>query len=189
MKKLFLVLMTLVLAVSALGLQVSRAQAGGPITYERMSFVIGKGIVYIFAAEGYRQKDLRDASIFVGGDDHDLFCWVSQERDHIICNAQKGLTQFAKQTAIIHLAGQVFYVEIPHARGPHENSALPLVCEDGMTLGADVMVDYGYGDGWEGPYFVEGSTFAEVQAQAENLFEEFLFEIVSEELYCAYIPV
>ncbi|MCC6298881.1 MAG: hypothetical protein IT314_06260 [Anaerolineales bacterium] len=187
MKKLFLVLMTLVLAVSALGLQVSRAQAADWIAYERSSFVQGKGIVYVFSAAGHNNKDVKGASIYVGSDFYDLFCWLTTDKEHIVCNAQGGLTQFAGQTAIIYLAGQIFYVTIPARGEPHESAAPPLVCADGMIPGADVMVDFGFGDGWEGPFFVEGSTLAEVQAQAETLYEEFLFKIVGE-LYCILEP-
>lgn len=184
MKKLFLGLMSLVITVSALGLQVSHARAGGIISYERMSFVTGKGIVYIFAAEGYRQKDLKNASIYVGSDFYDLFCWVSEEKDHIICNAQKGLTQFAGQIAVIYLAGQIFYVTIPAASGPKEGTSL--TCPTGQIPGADVQVDFGEGD--IETYWVEGDTLAEVQANAESwFFEAISIEVVSG-LYCNWPP-
>ncbi|MCC6498822.1 MAG: hypothetical protein IT313_01000 [Anaerolineales bacterium] len=188
MKKLFLGLLSLVITVSALGLQVSRARAGGIITYERRSFVVGKGIVYIFAAEGYRQKDLKDARIFVGSDYHDLFCWVSEEGDHIICNAQKGLTQYVGQTAVVYLAGQAFNLIIPAGRGGKDGaSSTPLTCPTGQIPGADVRVDFGDGD--VDTFWVDGETLAEVQANAEDRFSGAISIEVVSELYCDREPI
>lgn len=183
MKKLFLVLMSLIVLASSLGFQVSRARAAGSIAYQDAAYVEGKGIVFIFAADGFRNKDLKNASIYVGSDFYDLFCWVTEDKEHIVCNAQGGLTQFAGQTGIIYLAGHVFYVEIPHAGGPKEESSL--VCSDGLVPGADVLVDFGEGDVFT--EFVPGDTLAEVQSQAESWFSGMDFEIVSD-LYCGQEP-
>lgn len=186
MKKFLLLLMAFAVFISALGLQVNRAQAADWITYTDSAYVYGKGIVYIFDATGYRNKDLKNASIYVGSDFYDLFCWVTEDKEHIVCNAQGGLTQFAGQTAIIYLAGQIFYVTIPGRGSPKENiEDSPLVCPEGLVPGADVMVDFG--DGPEGPYFVPGSTPAEVQSQAESWFSG--AEILSVgDLYCGEEP-
>lgn len=183
MKKSLLLLMGLAIFVSALG--VSRAQAADWINFAEGAYVEGKGIVFIFDATGYRNRDVKGASIYVGSDLYDLFCWVTEDKEHIVCNAQGGLTQFAGQTAIIYLAGQIFYVTIPSRGGPKEDAA-PLVCPTGLVTGADVMVDFG--DGPEGPYFVPGSTLADVQSQAESWFSEAeAIEIVSS-LYCGEEP-
>ena len=118
MKKIFLLLMVLAVFTSAFGLQVATAQADGSlIVYEGGLFVWGKGIVFQFDAEGYRNKDLQNANILVGSDFYDLFCWVLKGEGKIVCNAQGDLTQFAGQTGIIYLGGQVFYVIIPARPG------------------------------------------------------------------------
>jgi hypothetical protein len=183
MKKLLSLWMTLAVIASAFGLQVNRAQAADWITYEDSAYVQGKGIVYIFSAAGHKNKDVKGASIYVGSDFYDLFCWLTEDKEHIVCNAQGGLTQFAGQTAIIYLAGQIFYVTIPGAGGP--SSSGPLVCPDGLVPGADVMVDFGNGP--LGPFFVPGSTLAEVQSQAESWFSGASIDIVSG-LYCGEEP-
>lgn len=183
MKKFLLLLMTLAVVASALGLQASRAQAAGWITYADGAYVEGKGIVYVFDATGYRNKDVKGASIYVGSDFYDLFCWVTEDKEQIVCNAQGGLTQFAGQTAIIYLAGQIFYVTIP-GRGAPKEDAGPLVCPEGLVPGADVFYDNGE---FTGTTFVPGNTLAEVQSQAELWFEGFSIEIVSG-LYCNEEP-
>lgn len=183
MKKVSLLLAALAIVASALGLQASRAQAAGSITYASSAYVEGKGIVYVFDATGFRNKDVKGASIYVGSDFYDLFCWVTKDKEQIVCNAQGGLTQFAGQTAILYFAGHIFYVSVPAAGAPKEEAS-PLICPEGLVLGADVMVDF---DGDIETYFVPGSTLAEVQSQAERWFEGFSFEIVSE-LYCSLPP-
>lgn len=183
MKKFLFVFMMLAVIGSVLGVQVSRAQAAEWIAYERSSYVQGKGIVYVFSAAGHKNKDVKGASIYVGSDFYDLFCWLTSDKEHIVCNAQGGLTQFAGQTAVIYLAGQIFYVPVPHRNAPKEDTAL--TCPDGMVPGADVMVDFGEGN--IETHFVPGSTLDEVQSQAENWFEEYEFEIVSS-LYCNQGP-
>lgn len=136
MKKLLFALMAMAVIGSALGGQVSRVKADGYITYEEAAYVYGKGIVFIFDATGYRNRDLKDASIYVGSDFYDLFCWVNEEGDKIICNAQSMLLPFAGQIGIIYLAGQIFYVTIPGAGGPPADET-PTCAED-EVLGADV---------------------------------------------------
>lgn len=186
MKKFFFVFAILVVFVSTLGLQATRAQAEGTVTYERMNYVEGKGIVYVFLASGFSNKEVKaGTSIYVNGEFYDLFCWVTSDKEHIVCNAQGGLTQFAKQTAVITLLGQTFYVTIPHGHARLVEDSAPLVCEDGQTLGADVFFDDG--DGYTGTEFVPGDTLAEVQSRAELWFEGYDFEIVSS-LYCNQEP-
>lgn len=171
MKKLFLFLMMVAIVGSALGLQVTPARAEGYITYEGGLYVHGKGIVFIFAATGFRTRDLKEASIYVGSDFYDLFCWVADDKEHIVCNAQGGLTQFAGQTAIIYLGGQMFYVTVPAKGGaPDKEEAAP-TCEQGEVLGANYMVDFG--GGYDGPYFVPGDTLAEADLLADSWFGEY----------------
>lgn len=184
MKKLFLFLMAFVVTASLLGLRTTRAQAADWIAYEESAYVYGKGIVYIFSATGHRTRDVKGASIYVGSDLYDLFCWVTTDKQHIVCNAQGGLTQFAGQTAIIYLAGQMFYVTIPHRGAPPEATTpapQPLVCPDGQISGAAVLVDNDF------TVFIPGDTLAEVQSQAENQYAPLSVQIVGE-LHCEWEP-
>lgn len=183
MKKFFFVFAILVVFVSTLGLQATRVKAEGTVTYERMNYVEGKGIVYVFLASGFSNKEVKEGtSIYVNGEFYDLFCWVTSDEEHIVCNAQGGLTQFAKQTAVITLLGQTFYVTIPHGHARLVEDSAPLVCEDGQTLGADVWFDNGEETWTE---FVPGDTLAEVQDAAQSW--EIDFEIISG-LYCGQGP-
>jgi len=170
MKKLFSLFLLLAVMASAFGVHVGAAKADGSlIVYEEGLYVWGKGIVFIFDATGYRNRDLKDATIYVGSDFYDLFCWVTEERDHIVCNAQGGLTQFAGQVGVIYLAGQIFYVIIPNKAGAPED-VVP-TCEQGEVLGAYYMVDFGFG--YDGPYFVPGDTLDEADLLADSWFGDF----------------
>jgi hypothetical protein len=169
MKRVLFILLAVVIVASALGVQVGNASAEGYIAYEEASFVYGKGIVYIFSASGFRNRDLKDAAIYVGSHFYDLFCWVTEDEEHIVCNAQGGLTQFAGQTGIIYLGGQIFYVPIPSRGSPSAADTVP-TCGPGEVLGANYMVDFG--SGYDGPYFVPGDTLAEADALADSWFSE-----------------
>jgi hypothetical protein len=185
MKKTFLFLMTAALFVSALGFQVNRAKAEGFITYENAQYVTGTGIVFTFDASGFRNRDLKNATIFVGSDFYDLYCWVRKAEGKILCVAWGSLTKFVGQTGVIYLGGQIFYVLIPGIHGIPDEGDTPLICEQGLVPGADVMVDFGQGP--VGPFFVPGSTPDEVQSQAEIWFGQWEFEITSD-LYCGNEP-
>jgi len=187
MKKMFLLLMAVAMFASAFGLQVGMAQADGSlIVYEGSLFVWGKGIVFQFDAEGYRNKDVKNATIHIGSDFYDLFCWVLKEEGKIVCNAQGGLTQFAGETGIIYLGGQIFYVIIPGRAGAPEESEESFTCESGVP-GADVT--FFTSDETLETYFISGSTLAEVQDNAENWLGGYLISIVEiGELYCGQEP-
>ncbi|GEM_PF-2063374 len=184
MRKMFLFLMMLTVLVSTLGVQTTKARADGLITYEGGEFVVGVGILFTFDASSYRNKDLKNATIYVGSDFYDLNCWVRKEDGEILCSVRGGLTQFAGQTAIIYLAGQIFYVTIPRPGGPNDDSSLS--CTDGLVSGADVMVDFGSGP--DGPYFVPGNTLAEVQSLAESWFSGATSIDIVSGLYCSAEP-
>lgn len=182
MKKIFLLLMTVAVFGSALGLQVSRAKAEGYITYEGGQFVWGTGIVFTFDAEGFRNKDLKNATIYVGSDYYDLYCWVRKEEGKILCVAVGGLTEFAGKTGIIYLGGQIFYVIIPHKAGAPVDESL--TCPQGQVPGADVLVDTG--DGYA-TYFVPGNTLADVESLAISWFGAD-YGGISGGLYCGVEP-
>jgi hypothetical protein len=184
MKKVFFLLLAVAVVVSALGVQVDRAKADGYITYEDAQYVVGTGIVFTFSAEGFRNKDLKNATIYVGSDFYDLYCWVRKEEGRILCVAWGSLTGFAGQTGIIYLGGQIFYVIIPNKHGIPEQGDETLTCEQGLVPGADVTVDFGE---FTDTVFVPGNTFEEVQNQAESWFSEMDFEITSG-LYCSQEP-
>jgi hypothetical protein len=171
MKKAYLLLMALAVFVSALGFQVNRARADGYIIYEDAQYVVGTGILFTFEAEGFRNKDLKNATIYVGSDFYDLYCWVRKQEGKILCVAWGSLTQFAGQTGVIYLGGQIFYVIIPNRHGTPGAGGQPPTCEQGELLGAEYMVDFG--SGYEGPYFVPGDTLDEADQQAGSWFGEF----------------
>lgn len=184
MKKTFLYLMALAVFVSALGMQVGQAKAEGYITYEGAQYVVGTGIVFTFSAEGFRTRDLKHATIYVGSDFHDLYCWVRKAEGKILCVARGSLTEFAGQTGIIYLGGQIFYALIPNKHGVPDQGDTSLTCEEGLVPGADVTVDFGE---FIDIVFVPGNTLEEVQDQAESWFSEMDFEITSG-LYCSQEP-
>ena len=185
MKKIWFVLMAVAVVVSALGMQVNRAKADGFVAYESVQYVVGTGIVFTFNAEGFRNKDLKNATIYVGSDFYDLYCWVRKAEGKILCVAWGSLTQFAGQTGVIYLGGQIFYVPIPNKHGIPDGGVAPLVCEQGLVPGADVTVDFGNGN--VQTYFVPGNTSEEVEDQAASWFGQWPFEITSD-LYCDQEP-
>lgn len=171
MKKTGLFLLVIAVLVSALGMQVNRAKADGFITFVDAQYVIGTGIVFTFEAEGFRTRDLRDATIFVGSDFYDLYCWVRKAEGKILCVAWGSLTEFAGQVGVIYLGGQIFYPIIPNKHGvPDTGGGIP-TCAQGEVLGAEYMVDFG--SGYDGPYFVPGDTLAEADTQAASWFSVF----------------
>ena len=185
MKKIFLFLLAFAVFASALGIQVGRAKADGYITYEGAQYVVGTGIVFTFSAEGFRNRDLKDATIYVGSDFYDLYCWVRKAEGKILCVAWGSLTEFAGQTGIIYLGGQIFYVIIPNKHGvPEEGSAVP-TCAQGEVLGAEYMVDFG--SGYDGPYFVPGNTLAEADQLAAGWFSIFPYYRING-LVCDFEP-
>ena len=166
MKKSLSLAMAVVILISALWVSTGSAGAAGMISYAGGRFVWGKGIVFVFDASGYRNKDVRDASIFAGSNFHDLYCTVDKEKEHIVCVARGSLTEYAGQTGIIHLAGQIFYVTIPDRTLPQVTPVEgPLVCTEPEVLGASVVFYFGFGGSTT--EFVPGDTLDEVKARAD----------------------
>ena len=128
-------------------------------------FVWGKGIVFVFEALGFRNRDVRGVELFVGSNFHDLGCTVNKEEGKIICVASAGLTQYAGQTGIIYLAGQIFYVIIP-GRSLGAGAISSISCLEGTSAGADITFETGGGGTFS--IFVPGSTRSEVQSNAES---------------------
>ena len=168
MKKILLSLIAAIVLVTTLGFRTGSAAAAGHITYVDGRYVWGKGIVFVFKASGYRNKDVRGANIFVGSNYHKLGCTVDKEKENIVCVLGGGLTQFAGETSILYLAGQVFYVTIPDRTIPEQTIVVepPLVCEEPEVLGATVV----FRDHDHLPYteFVPGNTVEEVDALADS---------------------
>ena len=63
MKKIFSLLIAIVVLASAFSFSASKAQAAGLITFADGRFVWGKGIVFLFDASGIKNKDLKGANI------------------------------------------------------------------------------------------------------------------------------
>ena len=167
MKKVLSFVTAAIVLVTAFSFNASPADAAGTITYVDGRFVWGKGIVFVFKASGYRNRDVKDANIFLGSNFHDLGCTVDKEKENIVCVLGGGFTQYAGQTGILYLAGQVFYVTIPDRTLPEQTAVEepPLVCEEPEVLGATVVFkDY---NGFSYPEFVPGDTVEEVEALAD----------------------
>jgi len=113
MKKFFSLLIAIVVLVSAFSFSASKAQAAGLITFADGRFIWGKGIVFQFDASEVKNKDLKGANIFAGSDYHKMYCSYNDDTEKIVCVLSGGLTEFAGQTGVIYLSGQIFYVTMP----------------------------------------------------------------------------
>ncbi len=164
MKKAFLFLIALVVMVSTFAFQTGQARAASLITFVDARFIWGKSVVFVFDATGYKNRDVRDTTIFVGSNFHDLGCTVNKEKTRIVCVGRFSLTDYAGQTGIIHLAGQIFYVTIPDVVTPE--AASQLVCGEFEMMGADVTFATGGGDTYT--RFVPGSSKSDVQKNAQS---------------------
>jgi hypothetical protein len=168
MKKLLLPVMAAIILVTTLGFRTGSAAAAGLISYVDGHYVWGKGIVFVFTAAGHRNKDVRGANIFVGSNFHKLGCTVDKEKENIVCVLGGGFTQYAGQTGIIYLGGQVFYVTIPDRTIAEPTVVVepPLVCEEPEVMGATVV--FRDSDHLSYPQFVPGNTVEEVEALADS---------------------
>jgi hypothetical protein len=164
MKKTLLFLIAIVVLTSAFGFQAGQVKAASLITFVDGRFMWGEGVVFIFEATGYRNRDVRDTTIFVGSNFHDLGCTVNKEKTRIVCIGRGGLTEYAGQTGIIHLAGQLFYVTIPDRTLPRQNTEL--VCGEFEVKGA--YVTFYYAEGQPGTEFIPGETLGDVHKTAQN---------------------
>ena len=188
MKRVLPLLMAVIVLVSTLWVSVGSAGAAGIIAYVDGRFVWGKGVVFVFDASGYRNKDVKNASIFAGSNFHDLYCTVNKNEEKIVCVARGSLTEYAGQTGVIYLAGQIFYVTIPDRVQPEVE--LSLTCPDGETAGAFVKFEAS-GGGFD-VFFIPGATMQEVKNTADEyvISSEGYFvgyEIISG-LECGFIP-
>ncbi len=169
MKKIISFTMAVVILACTLWFSTGSATAAGTITYLGARFVWGKGVVFIFEASGYRNRDVKGATLSIGSSSFDVHCTVNKKAGKIICVAGGGLTQYTGQTGILYLAGHAFYVVIP-ARPllpSGSGSAVPLSCPPGTEPGADVTFLTGGGD--HHTEFIPGATLGEVSQQAESM--------------------
>ena len=158
--------MAFIVLVSTLWVSAGSAGAAGVIAYVDGRFVWGKGVVFVFDASGYRNKDMKNTGIFAGSNFHDLYCTVNKIEEKIVCVARGSLTEFAGQTGVIYLAGQIFYVTIPDRIFPEETTVEPpLICEEPEVLGASVT--FQVSEGFSFTDFVPGDTLQEVQDRAD----------------------
>ena len=88
--------------------------------------------VIALGTSGYRNRDVRGASIFAGSNFHNLYCSVNKGEGKIIFVAGGQLTDYAGQTAVIHLGGQIFYVTMPYQGEGHG-----LIAEDEPAVEGD----------------------------------------------------
>jgi hypothetical protein len=113
---------------SAFSFNIGKAKAAGLMIYLDGRFVPGKGVVFIFEPDDHKYKDLKGASIFAGSNDHKLSCSFNDDEGTVVCVVSGGITEYAGETGVIYLAGQIFYVTIPDKiLVPHQSSE---VCEE-----------------------------------------------------------
>ena len=176
MKKVFSVILIL---VSLLSFRLNTALAAGIITYQGGHFVLGKGISFVFKGSGFRNKDLRNANIFVGSNYHRLACNVNKDDGRIVCVARGALTEYGGETGIIYLGGQVFYVKMPGRD--------PLRCGGLDVLGAEV--EFEDVDGSFYVEFIPGQNWEAVEAAAASSVaeNEFAGYRIYSSLYCTEI--
>jgi|SRR5687768_12373757 len=175
MRKLILLGLAIGVLISTLWCTAGKVQAAGLITYRGGLYVWGKGIVFVFDASGYRNKDVKDASIFVGSNFHDLGCTVNKEEAKIVCTLRGGLTEHAGETGVIYLGGQVFYVLIPDRTLPEEISIEEsLTCLETELMGAWVTFTFNFLDIFQFSFeeFVEGTSLEEVENAAAQMLED-----------------
>lgn len=171
------ILSIVMIIVSLFSLHTTRAQAAGIITYGGSLFVVGKGTVFVFNADGFRNKDLRNVTIFVGSNFHNLGCSANKGDGRIVCVIRGGISdEYAGETGIIHLGGQIFYVAIPgriERIDPEEDEGEEgsggsgeSGCAEPTVSGADV--EFTDIDQISSTEFVPGETLDEVNADAQN---------------------
>ncbi|HXF84725.1 MAG TPA: hypothetical protein VNK49_04990 [Anaerolineales bacterium] len=162
MRRVF-VLWVMAVWVSVLWLGVGKASAAGTITYVDSQFVQGKGVSFVFEATGFRNKNLKGATIFVGSNFYDLFCTVNKEKTLIVCVAREPLTQYAGQVGVIRLAGHTFQVIVPNKFDKPVDESF--TCPSGSMLGAWVTFE-GYGESVA--IFFDGNTLEEIEEEAQE---------------------
>ncbi len=162
MKKFLLFLVAVVVLASTFA-ATGQAKAASLITYVDGRYIWGEGVVFIFEGTGFRNKDVRDTTIFAGSNFHNLGCTVNKEKTRIVCIGRGSLTEYAGQTGIIHLAGQLFYVTIPDRALPKDAT---LTCGEFEVTGAYVTLYFA--EGQPETFFVPGATLADVQQTVQN---------------------
>lgn len=175
MRKLISLGLVIGVLISTIWVTAGKVQAAGLITYRGGLYVWGKGIVFVFDASGYRNKDVKDASIFVGSNFHNLGCTVNKEEGKIVCVLRGGLTQHAGETGVIYLGGQVFYVIIPDRTLPEEVAAEETItCSETESMGAWVTFTFNFMNLVEFSFdeFVEGASVEEVENTAAQIVED-----------------
>jgi hypothetical protein len=165
------VLLMVLILVSLLSFPVSRAQAASTIKYAGSLFVVGKGTVFVFSASGFRNRDLRNVSIYVGSNFHNLSCSANQGDKKIVCVIRGGISdEYGGETGIIHLGGQLFYVTIPsrieRIDPEEEGGSGESGCAEPTVSGADV--EFTDIDQVASTEFVPGDSLDEVTADAQD---------------------
>ncbi len=190
MKKMMLLVTAVAVLICTLWFSADRATAAGTITYLGARFVWGKGVVFVFEASGYKNSDVKDATLTIGSSSFNVHCMVNKKAGKIICVAGSGLTQYAGQIGVLSFAGHSFYVKMPDKPPfPSVNGNVPLSCPPGTEPGADVTFRTGGGDITR-PFFISGSTLDEVRKSAESMVDGSDWVAVESigNLYCGEAP-
>ena len=119
MKKIFSFLMVMSLLASVFVFNVSKASAASYPTLVDVHYVYGKGIVFVFDANGMnvRAPNLRGSTLYLHGNSYPLACTVARASGMIVCTVRGGLTEFAGAQGSVSLLGRLYSVVIPSVPG------------------------------------------------------------------------
>ncbi len=124
MKKIFMIVMAMAVFAIALGVSVGTASAASSSV-----------VLYL---PGVTQQDLKDASVFVNSEHHDVECTLKDaETGKVVCRVPG---KYAGQDVTLYVAGQVFFATVQVPNTPDalpENE--PLTCGDGEVLWYSVI--------------------------------------------------
>lgn len=175
MRKLSSLVLVIAVLIATFWVHAGSVAAAGLITYRGGLYVWGKGIVFVFDAAGYKNKDVKDANIFIGSSFYDLGCTVNREEGKIVCVLGGGLTQYAGEIGVIYLGGQVFYVTIPDRSLPEEILAEELLtCSETESMGAWVTFTFDFFGEIKFTFeeFIEGESPEAVEMTASQMVED-----------------
>ena len=115
MKKILSSLLVLVLLTSVFVINVSKVSAASYPTLVYTHYVYGKGIVFVFDANGtnLRTPNLKGSTLYLHGNAYPLSCIVDKADGLIVCTARGGLTEFAGDQGSVSLLGRLYSVIIP----------------------------------------------------------------------------
>ena len=151
MKKVFSLLMAVAVFATTLWFSVGTASAAA--------------LTVVLHVDGATEANVKEATVFVNSEYHNAYCVLQDaETGKVVCKVSE---KFAHEGAVLYIAGQAFYLELPSAPEVKTEEEQPLVCDVGEVAGA--YVQFTYKSGGTVTYFVSGDTLSDVADHAERL--------------------